>query len=79
MASQLGNLPRPHRLLCSGRRSQRPEVEKERYPVLWFWISLIGILLFGFGLIPAAVLFFILIYAAGKPSSTKACAATRIR
>ena len=31
---------------------------------LWFWISLIGILLFGIGLISATVLFFIIIYKA---------------
>jgi hypothetical protein len=41
-----------------------PEVALMKKLFMWFWISLIGILLFGIGIIPAAVLFFIIIYKA---------------
>ena len=41
-----------------------PEVASMKKLFQWFWISLIGILLSGLGLIPAAVLFFIIIYKA---------------
>lgn len=39
-----------------------PRVQKINTLFMWFWISLIGTLLFGIGLIPAVVLFFILIH-----------------
>ncbi len=43
-----------------------PEVAKMKKLFQWFWISLIGILLFGLGLIAAFILFFIIIYKAWK-------------
>lgn len=43
-----------------------PEVESINKLWMWFWISLIGILFFGIGLIPALVLFFILFWKAWK-------------
>jgi hypothetical protein len=43
-----------------------PEAEKINKLWMWFWISLIGILLFGIGLIPAFVLFFIIFHKSWK-------------
>lgn len=43
-----------------------PEVALVNKLFMWFWISLIGILFFGIGLIPAAVLFFIIFWKAWK-------------
>jgi hypothetical protein len=43
-----------------------PRTKENNDLFTWYWISLIGILLFGIGLIPAAVLFFILIHKAWK-------------
>jgi hypothetical protein len=39
-----------------------PKVVQLRKLFTWFWISLIGILLFGLGAISAAILFFIILY-----------------
>jgi hypothetical protein len=67
LASQLGNLPpAPPAYYAPAAVAKDPEVEKNDTLFMWFWISLIGILLFGIGLIPAAVLFFILIYRSWK-------------
>jgi len=43
-----------------------PEVESINKLWMWFWISLIGTLLFGIGLIAAAVLFFIIFHKSWK-------------
>lgn len=43
-----------------------PEVRSNDDLFTWFWISLIGILFFGLGLIPATVLFFILVHRGWK-------------
>ena len=67
LAAQLGNLPpAPPPAYYPAAAMKDPEVKKIDDLFMWFWISLIGILLFGLGLIPAVILFFILIHKGWK-------------
>lgn len=45
---------------------EHPEVTKYKQLFMWFWISLIGIIFFGIGIIPAVVLFIILFHKTWK-------------
>ena len=67
LASQLSDLPpAPPAAYYPAAAMKDPEVKKIDDLFMWFWISLIGILLFGLGLIPATILFFILIHKGWK-------------
>lgn len=68
LASLVGELPpaAPPPVYAPPMVTKDPEVKKLDDLFMWFWISLIGILIFGLGLIPAVVLFFILIHKAWK-------------
>ena len=67
LASLLGSIPPP---VAKGYTApavyEKPEVTTLRKLFMWFWISLIGILLGGIGIIPAAILFFIIVRKAWK-------------
>jgi hypothetical protein len=67
LASLLGNLPpAPPPPYYPTAVMKDPEVQKVDNLFMWFWISLIGILLFGIGIIPAAILFFVLAHKGWK-------------
>jgi len=67
LAGLLGSLPpAPPAGVYAPAMMKDPEVKKNDDLFMWFWISLIGILLFGIGLIPAAILFFILVHKGWK-------------
>ncbi len=61
LASLLGSVPPP---APAPLVIEKPEVAKLNTLFTWFWISLIGILLGGIGLVAAFILFFIIIYKA---------------
>ena len=66
LASLLGSAPPPVMSSSVATVYEDPEVTKIKSLFMWFWISLIGTLLFGLGLIAAAVLFFIIFHKAWK-------------
>jgi len=66
LASLLGSAPPPVVPSSVATVYEDPEVTKIKSLFMWFWISLIGTLLFGLGLIAAAVLFFIIFHKAWK-------------
>ncbi len=66
LASLLGSAPPPVMPPSVAAVYEDPEVAKMNKLWMWFWISLIGILLGGIGLIAAAVLFFIIFHKSWK-------------
>ncbi len=66
LASLLGSAPPPVVPTSVAAVYENPEVTKIKSLFMWFWISLIGTLLFGLGLVAAAVLFFIIFHKAWK-------------
>jgi len=66
LAGLVGNLPPAPPSYAPPAVMVDPRVQKTNTLFTWFWISLIGILLFGIGLIPAFVLFFILLHKGWK-------------
>jgi hypothetical protein len=63
LSGMFGNLPpAPPPVYNAPAVVVDPRVQKINNLFMWFWISLIGILLGGIGILPAAVLFFILIH-----------------
>lgn len=64
LASLVGNLPPTPPAYVPPAAMVDPRVKGTNDLFTWYWISLIGILLFGIGLIPAMILFFILIHKA---------------
>lgn len=65
LASLLGAVPPPAPAIPAAVY-ENPEISSFRKLFMWFWISLIGIILGGLGIIPAFVLFFIIVYKAWK-------------
>ena len=65
LASLLGSVPPPAPAIPAAVY-ENPEVASFKKLFMWFWISLIGIILGGLGIIPAFVLFFIIVYKAWK-------------
>lgn len=63
LASLVGNLP-PAPPTYAPAAVADPRTKGTNDLFTWYWISLIGILLFGIGIVPAAILFFILIHKA---------------
>lgn len=63
LASMLGSVPPPP---TPSLVMENPEVASLNKMFTWFWISLIGILIMGIGLIPAIVLYFLIIHKAWK-------------
>lgn len=63
LAGLVGNLP-PAPPVYAAAAVADPRTKGNNDLFTWFWISLIGILLAGIGIIPATVLFFILIHKA---------------
>jgi hypothetical protein len=66
LAGLLGSVPPPVAPPPMAVVYEDPEVASMKKLFMWFWISLIGILLSGIGLIPAGVLFFVIFYKAWK-------------
>jgi hypothetical protein len=67
LASLMGGVvPPPMVAYAAPYVAEDPEVVKMKKLFMWFWISLIGILLFGLGLIAAFIFFFIIIYKSWK-------------
>ncbi len=64
LAGLLGSVPPPVAPPPMAVVYEDPEVASMKKLFMWFWISLIGILLSGIGLIPAGVLFFVIFYKA---------------
>lgn len=69
LASLMGSVPppvMPPATYAAPYVPDDPEVAKMKKLFMWFWISLIGILVFGIGLLAAFVLFFIIVYKSWK-------------
>lgn len=68
LASLLGSVPPPVVPVAAAAPVvyEDPEVTKIKNLWMWFWISLIGTIVFGIGLIAAAVLFFIIFHKSWK-------------
>ncbi|HNR01357.1 MAG TPA: DUF4339 domain-containing protein [Anaerolineaceae bacterium] len=66
LAGLFGTMPPPVAPPVAAAVYEDPEVATMRKLFMWFWISLIGTLLFGVGLIVAGVLFFIIFYKSWK-------------
>ena len=66
LASLLGSVPPPAGPPPIASVYEHPEVAKYKQLFMWYWISLIGILFFGIGIIPAFVLFVIIFHKAWK-------------
>ena len=66
LASLLGSAPPPVVPPSVAAVYENPEVTKIKTLFMWFWISLIGILLFGLGIVAAFVLFFIIFHKTWK-------------
>ncbi len=67
LASLMGNAaPPPVGMVPPMMVMEDPEVTKIKSLFTWFWISLIGIIVFGIGLIAAAILFVIIVYKCWK-------------
>lgn len=67
LATLMGAVPPPvSQVVSAPVVYEDPEIAKINNLWMWFWISLIGTVVFGLGLIAAAVLFFIIFHKAWK-------------
>ena len=67
LATLMGAVPPPvSQVVSAPMVYEDPEIAKINNLWMWFWISLIGTVVFGLGLIAAAVLFFIIFHKAWK-------------
>jgi hypothetical protein len=67
LATLMGAMPPPvSQVVSAPVVYEDPEIAKINNLWMWFWISLIGTVVFGLGLIAAAVLFFIIFHKAWK-------------